>query len=346
MTTVDGRERIEIRMTDTAERTFEELMQTSTAPDPVPFVLIGFEREYADKLANHTAVWIKYIGTRLNLERLDGITIAFDYPKALADLDRGYETSFVNKPTTEFAQGVAMSPVVKRDGVIKTRIVLDAGVFNSFLDQDGENWRMLFYQLAHECGHVHDHYAFDEAFPGVFLAPPNFPDGLSRHVFQMGNGCWCEYAASRLSADFVPEQVVHFEETFFTVFKDINQRTAALTEKFEDDGDVIAFFNGLSQEYERLMRFASYLLGHLNGLGGDVATAPQFKELLESGHWIAGFIKALDEAFDDVWAQYGAWKDLDDFGDIGTVVQLLVARHGLHASVGEGGGMYVSFVAP
>jgi hypothetical protein len=218
---------------------FEEVMANSTAPNPVPFTLVGFEEGYARRLADYISLWVRYIGTRMNLERLDGITIAFDYPKALADLDRGYETTFVNKPTTEFAQGVAMSPVVKREGVIKTHIVLDAGVFSSFLDQKNENWRMLYYQLAHECGHVHDHYLFDLAFPGVFLSPPNFKTGLSRYVFEMGHSCWSEYVASRLSADFVPEQVVHFEETFFTVFENVEQRTDAIEDAFEADGDVI-----------------------------------------------------------------------------------------------------------
>lgn len=325
---------------------FEELMATSTAPNPVPFTLVGFEEVYGRRLADHTSLWVRFIGTRMNLERLDGITVAFDYPKALADLDRGYKTTFVNRPTTEFAQGVAMSPVVKRDGVIKTHIVLDARVFSSFVDHENEHWRMLYYQLAHECGHVHDHYFFDLAFPGVFLSPPNFKTGLSRYVFQIGHGCWSEYAASRLSADFVPEQVVHFEETFFTVLENIEQRTEAIEHAFKDDGDVIKLFNDLSSEYERLMRFASYLLGHLNGLGGQIDSAPKLKELLESGHWISEYIKALDTACDGVWAQYGEWKDVDDLSDIGSVVQLMVARHGVYANVGEGDGMYVHFVAP
>src|ERR1700694_1707268 len=88
-------------------------------------------------------------GVPVNLEGLDGVTIAFDYPKALAELDRGYETTFVLKPSSEFAQGVAMAPAVKRDGVIKTHIAFDGNVFIHFMNTEDEYWDWMHYQLAH-----------------------------------------------------------------------------------------------------------------------------------------------------------------------------------------------------
>jgi hypothetical protein len=135
-------------MTDSAEPSFEEIMKTSTAPDPVPFNLIGFAtEEQARALANMTATFVKYIGTKMNLEGLDGITIAYDYNKALVDLDRGYETSFVLTPSTEFVQGVAMSPAVIRDEKIKTHIVFSFG-FTAFVDTESAEWRKRLALLA------------------------------------------------------------------------------------------------------------------------------------------------------------------------------------------------------
>jgi hypothetical protein len=103
------------------EQTFEELTKGTTCPEVLNFSLKGFAtEEQAMEMAYWTNSFIKIIGTKLNLEALDGVTIAFDYPKALAELDRGYETTFVLKPSSEFAQGVAVAPAVKLDGVVKT----------------------------------------------------------------------------------------------------------------------------------------------------------------------------------------------------------------------------------
>ena len=45
----------------------------------------------------------------MNLEDLDGVTVAYDYAKALTEIDRGYETSHVLTASTEIAHGVAMA---------------------------------------------------------------------------------------------------------------------------------------------------------------------------------------------------------------------------------------------
>jgi hypothetical protein len=58
------------------------------------FSLKGFaSEEHAKKMVYWTNRFIKMIGTKLNLERLDGVTIALDYAQVRADLDRGYETT-------------------------------------------------------------------------------------------------------------------------------------------------------------------------------------------------------------------------------------------------------------
>jgi hypothetical protein len=63
-------------------QSIEEILKTTTAPD-VSFKLCGFaDEELAKKLAHTTLLWVKVVGTKLNLAGLDGITIAFDYAMA------------------------------------------------------------------------------------------------------------------------------------------------------------------------------------------------------------------------------------------------------------------------
>ena len=66
----------------------------------------------------------------LSLAGIDGVTIAYDYDSALAELDRGFGASRPSSRTSdEFAIGVAMCPLVKRDGKVLSHIVLSAARF-------------------------------------------------------------------------------------------------------------------------------------------------------------------------------------------------------------------------
>jgi hypothetical protein len=88
-------------VSDAPEQTINELLATSTAPANIPFQMKGFaDEKTATELANRTATYIKFIGTRMNLEDLDGVTVAYDYAKALTEIDRGYETSHVLTAST------------------------------------------------------------------------------------------------------------------------------------------------------------------------------------------------------------------------------------------------------
>lgn len=318
-------------MSDAPEQTIEELLATSTAPANIPFELKGFADEQTAKaLADKTATYIRYIGTRLNLEDLAGVTMAFDYAKALTEIDRGYETQHVLTPSTEIAHGVAMAPGVFRDGVLKTYLAFNAGILSHLMDPEGEYFSQVYYQLAHECGHVHDRTAFDVAIPGLLQRPYDFGSELARIKFSLGWDSWCEYAATRLSASFYPEQVVQFEETFFAALDGLDERVDVAMDAFREDGDGWKCFRAVTGEYGRFLTFTSYLIGHLNGLDGDVDRALKFKEFVQSGNWLARYLIELDEILEGIWSNYGEWKSFEEFNGIGELILLLAATHGVH----------------
>jgi hypothetical protein len=122
-----------------------------------------------DQLVTNVRTIVDIFSQAVDLSGLDGITIAADYRKALATLDRGYETDHVLTPTTEGATGVAMSPLVKRNGVLKTHIVLDAALMLALLDTAATYHSIARMTLVHECVHVYEHTSFNKAFPGFFL---------------------------------------------------------------------------------------------------------------------------------------------------------------------------------
>ena len=77
----------------------------------------GFStEEEARELANEVFAFLKVFGTYLDLERLEAVTIAFDYAHALAEIDRGGFNEALTPTRDDVAVGVAMAARVLREG--------------------------------------------------------------------------------------------------------------------------------------------------------------------------------------------------------------------------------------
>ncbi len=108
----------------------------------------------------------------LSMAGLDGVTIAYDYDVALRELNRGFQSSGPLTATLDdFAGGVAMSPLVMRDGNVKSHILLSAGIVPLIDSADGGVSGK--YLIAHELAHAHEHYFRDKQLPGTLLQQTN-----------------------------------------------------------------------------------------------------------------------------------------------------------------------------
>src|SRR5690242_2760725 len=85
------------------------------------------DEESARSVGNAVLAGLHQLGKMLNLERLVQVIVSYDYQSSLAGLDRGFATSQPLSATNdEIAVGVAMAPVVIRDGQAKAIMVLNA----------------------------------------------------------------------------------------------------------------------------------------------------------------------------------------------------------------------------
>ncbi|WP_316235302.1 MULTISPECIES: hypothetical protein [unclassified Bradyrhizobium] len=126
-----------------------------TAPENMSISLRCFDTEvYARAFGDLVATYVRTLSRYIDLTALDGITIAFDYPQALLDLDRGYETKHKLTPSEGIVLGVAMTPAVIRDGKIKSHMLFNAGVLLPLEDEQNEFYEQALHTLAHECAHV------------------------------------------------------------------------------------------------------------------------------------------------------------------------------------------------
>lgn len=316
-----------------------------TAPAGYGISLQGFDtQENAEKLGNLVSAYINLISRVIDLERLDGVTIAYDYPKALLELDRGFEASQPLAPTRDRAHGIAMAPIVLREGVLKSHIVLDAN-WARFLDDETHQYhKTMVYSLAHECGHVQDHKLRDIAFPGI-IGRQRVSGLLEGFRQQFIDGSWDEYAASRVSASFDENQVKLHERTFLDILESIEARKDELLLSHRTHQDYGRVAREVSREYKILLQAAAYLLGHLDGLGKDLDLAPGARDKLEA-HWFKDYWRRMSACFSDLWSRNGAWQSMDEFQPLADLGMELVERGGLYVRGKPDGGAHVNLIYP
>jgi hypothetical protein len=110
----------------------------------IPFHLIGFSSEDAAKSAVSLVDKVIFDVSQqlgLNIGSLDGVTIAYDYRAALAGLDRGFQSNNPLTPSSDaVADGIAMAPLVRRDSLIMSHIVLNASMLPTIAADLRDRW--------------------------------------------------------------------------------------------------------------------------------------------------------------------------------------------------------------
>ncbi|MEN6541788.1 hypothetical protein [Parvibaculum sp.] len=311
---------------DEASATFE---REETAPTSIPVSIRGApddDRARAEKFAHRLAAIVRVISKYLNLQTLDGITVATDYATALRELDRGYETSYVLTPSEDFGSGVAMTPSVIRDGLLRSHIVLSADLMWPLGDETHEGFELAIHLLFHECAHVHITAAYDKAFPNVLLRKAlHVHENLRSQVIL---ACWDEYAATCLSAGCGKELTKDYEEIFLKALAECRNQADACIASFRlhrNHSQVLHEVYGL---YGCLMKYACYHAGNMRGLGLGLDDLPQTKAAL-TNHWFSPWFKALSEACEDLAEQFGSWTDHTLFERIGGLADQIVAEGGI-----------------
>jgi hypothetical protein len=89
------------------------------------------------------------------------------------------------------------------------------------------------------------------------------------------------------------------------------------------------------------MKFASYHLGNMVGLGLTLDDLPKTKEALD-GHWFPPFFDKPRKACENIAAEYGKWTDRSAFEALDDLADEIVVAGGLTISGHRhDGGFYV-----
>lgn len=323
-------------MTDTAQAEVEsgatpDTEPPPTAPENISVSLRGFDtEEHARTFGNLVATYIRALSRYIDMSALDGITIAADYTQALLELDRGYETNHKLTPSEGIAMGVAMTPAVIREGKVKSHILFNAGVLLPLEDEKNEFFKQALHTLAHECAHVEVTERFNAAFPGVLLQSKS-PNLHAHCRWEIIKACWDEYAVTQICAPFGQRPTDGYEETFIAALDQTRPQANGCIRAYRLHGNLEQVIAEVYGVYGELMKFASYHLGNLTGLGLTLDDVPKTAAAL-SGHWFEPFFGKLKQAFGDIAAGYGEWTDRSAFEALGDVADEIVADGGMTIS--------------
>lgn len=307
-------------------------MGKNTLPEGVKIHLIGIEEQLEASLHDMLKAFLLYNGDFLNLAGLDGLTFAADYRQALLNLNRGYDTKFVLTPTEDYGVGIAMSPSVLREGVLKSHIVINA---QAFLGALLENRKALAINMvAHECAHVELNHLYEAKFPGILLRRK--VDIIDQLRIESVLTCWGEFGACWRSALIGPTELCEYELPFLEALANARSNANLAIREYRTHAKIERVINEACGFYHGLMKYSAYHLGNLHGHDHDWRNVQTTADSLK-GHWFLPFFERLEAACKALAANYGAWLDSQPFDVLGDVAQDLVAAGGLRFERHEDG---------
>jgi len=306
----------------------EEREQTPAQPPPFTVHFLGCAddptaKQIAAILFSVTESLVQW----MPLDRLDGITFAADYPAALRDLDRGFTATAPLQPTTEeYGVGVAMAPLVVRDGICKTHLVMRGEIGHSLINEEESVWRTALHVVVGQLAHAACTQILDESLPGFLLKRIDDPyDGF---LYNCIHSAWTGYFTSRASAAFCPEGGLAQQELLLSVLKRARDDIPAARLAYRFHGEMDKLLEIVLPRIADVLRFSGSVLGHYDGLQQSFFEEPALTSVLEE-MGLRDWLMLFDSELSGLWDRRGKWTSFDEFLMLNRHVERLFWQYGL-----------------
>lgn len=143
------------------------------------------------------------------------------------------------------------------------------------------------------------------------------------------------YAASRLSAHVWPDQVANYEKVFCDVVNRASQSSKEIRQEYRfSENHTVALEKRVSH-CKRLLKVASYLLGHVAGLDDVVFNqcAPRAQRALEDNPQFCDTFESLSSILKDLWSNYGHWPGPEVYDPLKELAVKFIHDSGLDVSL-------------
>lgn len=293
--------------------------------------LIGCgDAENVQALSNAIQGIVTSLAHALPLHRLDGITVTTDYREAIATLDRGYEGASPAETTPkEIGQGIARTMTVKRDGVWKQRVVVDAGPAFALLSGESGDVEWGLYIFVSQLAEVAISEMIERHLPDVWMKP--ISDPLHSFLYPSVHPAIFGYLGSHISAGFgdPPHHTDVKRQLLITALDEMRSAGLAARLDYRYNGDIDILLGVVMPRISYVLQFAADLLGHCAASGadpfdtdGDLADA-----LSEAGlqHWFPIYRDRLER----LRMRMGLWESFDEFLALDVHVERLMWQLGM-----------------
>jgi hypothetical protein len=263
----------------------------------------------------------------MSLDRLDGVTFSSEYAASLRNLDRGFPASVLLQPTKEdYGVGVAMAPLVMRDGVVKTHIVMAGWLGHSLISEDEATWRLALHTVVRQLAHAASAQILDEALPGVLLK--RFDDRYDSFLYGAIHSAWTGYFSARASAAFCPEGGSPQEELLLAVLKRAQNDIPSARLAYRYDGDLDKLLAVAMPRIEDVLKFCGTVLGHSDGLEQSILDNSTLATALEEAG-LRDWVLLFDSELSRLWDRRRQWISFHEFLELNRHVERLMWQYGL-----------------
>lgn len=305
----------------------EEIIISQNLSFPVNFLNCA-DQETAQKIAVTVNHIVSAMSHYIPLKRLEFITFAQDYISALRDIERGYSVSQPLTPTdADFGIGVAMTPLILRDGVVKACIVLRAWLGHALISEDSDAQSIAIQTLASQLAHVACIEMIDKTLPGMLLSPiEDYWDGW---LLNQMSKAFTAYYAARISAEFNPEIGSGHRDIFMTVLERLQESIPRERLAYRKHGDLHRFLELSISSIGVMMTYAGTLLGHYDGMGQSIYydEGELMQSMEKSGlkAWADVFRRDLNRLFE----RQGKWESIQEFLSLNSHIERVLWQFGV-----------------
>lgn len=293
------------------------------------FVGYGDEAEVQQVIGPLQTI-VSRLSQTLPLKRLDGVTVAEDYPTALRNLDHGFDNARpVETVSREVGVGIAQMVTVLRSGEVKGRIVMSSAIAHSLTSLNPRDAEFGIYVVVRELALVAMIEFIEGALPGVLLSPieREFDNWLYPHV----DAGLHAYVASRIAAGFGREQEL-VEANRQLLAAAINRmRDTVLRERlaYRYRGDLDRLLAVTLPSIRQVLTFAGDLLGHSTVVGCPPFQGSDELHISLEQAGLKNWLEMYKVDLEGFYKRLGRWQSFDEFLAFNVHVERLLWQLGM-----------------
>jgi len=286
--------------------------------------------EETKQIARVTQSIVNALAQQLPLNRLDGITFAADYPEALASIDRGIPGA--RAPTTtdpELATGIAQTINLVRDGKIKCRVVINAGIGSALVGEDEQIAQWALSVLVRQLDLVAITEFIDTAIPGVLLKP--IADPLESWLYTMIGSAPEGYMAGHLSAGFGndDETIDDYREVLAKSLMRALTIIPAERLAYRYHGDLDRLLDKAVPLLGDVLTFAADLLGYCAATNVEPLLHGSELDMIVQRAGLAEWLTLYRCDLEAIRTRLGRWRSFDEFTALTIHAERLMWQFGM-----------------